>query len=422
MIILSKTSNLPLILKASAILGVTEVLFSILFRYLGLEDFQMVPYLRLVTTVFLIAYLFYKKLIIKDSIKRIVYYNSLNNKLVFYWILITLICLIVGIFRLNPILYIITDFFYIFFGFLFYRIIQTSVNINSEIQKLEINTVHNTFIILLLLLSIICLFSKINIPSFLLVLSLSFSFFFFFKKKHLYTFLYFIPFIIQFTTANRAILIVFLLFATLSFFNRPISEKTLFKVISLSVTAIIVTPYILSFSIKQILPLISDGSVLKARLDQVKMLMEGKYNWNSPEMLSLKQRIDEVLIVLKFWTANVFNFVFGGGLGATIEGHSFKDVGVGSSAILGKEKIHNIHILPFSLIFRYGLFGLILFYLLLKNLFFNLFKVLTTKNSIYSSLILFQISWIIYSLPAASFLWTSPIFWFLLAFDYGKNK
>lgn len=404
------------------LLGTVEVFFSIIFSYLGFEAFQMVPYLRLLNVIFVLLFLIKKRLITKRTITKLDKKNKFNNKLLLYWVFITVISFLIGIIRLNPIVYLITDLVYILIGVLLYRIAQINIDVEDDLDKLENNrNIHNSFLLFLISTSIICSVFKIGLPSFLLVLSVNFALYFFLKKEYSFSFFYLVPFILQIIVSNRAILIVFIIIFILSFFRRPMKKEKLIRIFLYSVVLLLIMPFLLSFSIRQVLPLLSDESTLKPRLAQILMLTEGKYKWDSPEMLSLKQRFDELFLVVDFWIDNVFNFIFGGGLGATINGNSFKDAGVGTSAILGKEKIHNIHILPFSLLFRYGLLGLFLFYFLIKKAFIGLIKNLTTKTSVLNCLILFQVCWIIYSIPAASFLWTCPLFWILLAYENEKN-
>ena len=119
---------------------------------------------------------------------------------------------------------------------------------------------------------------------------------------------------------------------------------------------------------------------------------------------------------------NPFNFLFGGGMGATIEGFSFKDSGIADSALLGKTAIHNIHLLPFSLIFRYGVIGIGLFFMLVYNLFKYLFRIILWESSLFKTLIVFQFCWILYSFPAASYLWTCPLFWITLAYVSNEKR
>jgi hypothetical protein len=155
---------------------------------------------------------------------------------------------------------------------------------------------------------------------------------------------------------------------------------------------------------------------------QIMLIFNGKANWNSPTMLSLAQRVQEAKLVFEYWTSSIYNFLFGGGMGATIQGFSFKDDGVANSALLGKSAIHNIHLLPFSLIFRYGVFGVFIFILLMKNVLNYFFKILLSQNSLFKTLIIFQFSWILYSIPAASYLWTCPLFWITLAYISNEKK
>jgi hypothetical protein len=151
-------------------------------------------------------------------------------------------------------------------------------------------------------------------------------------------------------------------------------------------------------------------------------LLKGNVDWNSPSFLSLKQRIDEAKIVVQYWCSNPIHFLFGGGMGATVEGFGFKDTGVAGSALLGKSSIHNIHLLPFSLIFRHGILGIVLFIILIYNLIKYFFKIILSQKSLFKTVIVFQFCWILYSFPAASYLWTCPLFWITLAYISNEKR
>jgi hypothetical protein len=208
-----------------------------------------------------------------------------------------------------------------------------------------------------------------------------------------------------------------------SFAQNRLLKRNLKTLLLLSVFLLIFSFFFLDDILKFIINYLPEKSTLKDRLAQIYlMLSKGKINWSSPAMLSLSQRIDEAKLVTVNWVSNPFNFLFGGGMGATIEGFAFKDEGVTNSALLGKSAIHNIHLLPFSLLFRYGLFGVIIFLLLIYNLLKYFFIIILSENSLIKTLIIFQFSWILYSIPAASYLWTCPLFWITLAYISNERK
>ena len=105
------------------------------------------------------------------------------------------------------------------------------------------------------------------------------------------------------------------------------------------------------------------------------------------------------------------------GPGATIDGTTFFiDDSVLNSALLGSNQIHNIHLLPFAFIFRYGMVGLFFFGVLCLVLYNSFIKLLDEKEddrTLFWNL--FLVCWFFFSIPASSFLWSMPVFWISLS-------
>jgi hypothetical protein len=421
MIFKLKQTELPTIFNYILYVSFIEICFSYIFRIIGLQVFQMIPYLRLVS-VFSTFFFFNKGRYIKANIINVNIKNNLENKLVLIWLSFTIISFLIGVIKRNSIVYLFSDAIYIFFGYFLYRIFLTNESLISEIKTINRNQ-EKKFIFFVVILSLIALFLKVDLPTFFIVFSISYSLYFFGKKKYLLTVCLLLPFLLQIVTSGRALLFIFLLFIFFSATQNKFSKKSINQF--LTITVILLSTSL--FFIVDVLNIIIDflpqqGSTLKDRLVQIMLIFEGKANWNSPNMLSLAQRFHEAKLVLEFWLKNPFNFLFGGGLGATIEGFAFKDVGVVNSALLGKASIHNIHLLPFSLIFRYGILGIYIFIHLLLISYNSFIKILLFKNTFFKALVFFQFSWILYSIPAASYLWTCPLFWITLAYLSNEKK
>ena len=277
------------------------------------------------------------------------------------------------------------------------------------------------FIGIIIFLTIIATIFKIIAPSFLIIFTMCYSLYLFKEKNYKIAFFYLIPFFLQILSANRALILVFMVLIFFAFTSEKISKRniTIFSVSSIVI--FIALFYFLEDILKVIIEAMDESSTLRHRLVQLQSVFSGKINWNTPSALSLKQRLVEINLVIEFWFSSVFNFTFGGGLGATLDGSTFKDKGVVASAILGKSHIHNIHVLPFSIILRYGFLGLIFIGLLL-NLFLKYFKIILFEGKSYLlPLYLFVFCWILYSIPAASFLWTTPLFWLTLSVNSNEN-
>jgi len=398
------------------------MLFYYLFDSFGYQKFQMIPYLRLVVLLFSFSYFLANRLISIQSFFKISIKINSENLLVLLWLIFVCVGFVIGIFHKNPILYLFTDSIYILYGYFLYRMFSGSPKLRYELDVPLTHIQESLFVKTIFLFSIIALILKIELPSFLVVFSLAFSLYLYNKKKYGLLFLSTTPFLLQIVTSNRALLIVFVLVLFFALVQNKFSKKNISTFLVVSCVFIILNFFFLDDLLKLSFNFLPDNSALKNRLVQLYLLLKGNVDWNSPSFLSLKQRTDEAMIVLDYWVSSPIHFLFGGGMGATIEGFAFKDEGVINSALLGKTAIHNIHLLPFSLIFRHGILGLFLFFILIYNLIKYLFIIILSANSFFKSLVVFQFCWILYSFPAASYLWTCPLFWITLAYISNEKR
>lgn len=415
-------TNFPIYIKFIIYISLVEIIFSFLFYRIGFQAFQMIPYLRFVILFF--SGLFFSGLIFKNKhLFSINIAKNPENILVLFWVSFTIIGILIGILNKNPILYFITDFIYILFGYIIYRIFLTDKRLINEI-KIGLNAKQEKKLLFyFLIITILAFLLKVEMPSFLVIFSLVYSLYFFGLRKFKNMAICTMPFLFQFLTANRALLLVYIFIVFFYFTQNKFSKR---NIINLFIF-IFLFSFLMFFFMQDLLKVIinilpENSNILRDRLVQIYLIFSGKANWNSPSMLSLKQRIDEANIVISFWFSNPLNFFFGGGMGATMDGYAFKDTGVGDSALLGKSAIHNIHLLPFSLIFRYGFFGLVIFVLFLNNFFKYFIRIITSNKSQFTIIVCFQFCWILYSMSAASYLWTSPFFWITLAYLSNEKK
>jgi hypothetical protein len=417
---ISKT-KLPIIFEYILFASFIEVCMFYFFNLIGLQIFQMIPYLRLIS-IFITTFFFFKPKYLKPNFFSISIANNSENKLVLYWLFFTIIGLFIGVLKGNSILYLFTDVIYVVFGYLLYRLFLLNSELLSE-MNFELNgKQERKFVYIILILSILALILHVDLPSYFIIFSLCFSLYLFNKKKLILTFLCLLPFFFQIITSGRALLFVFIFILFFSLTQNKFSKTNIKNLLIILFVIIIIGMFFLGNFLEIIINYLPQKSSLKDRLMQIMLIFNGKANWNSPTMLSLAQRVQEAKLVFEYWTSSIYNFLFGGGMGATIQGFSFKDDGVANSALLGKSAIHNIHLLPFSLIFRYGVFGVFIFILLMKNVLNYFFKILLSQNSLFKTLIVFQFSWILYSIPAAAYLWTCPLFWITLAYISNEKK
>lgn len=416
MLTIRKKIDLPILFEFFIFIGIVELFFHFILKSFGYQQFQMYPYLRLFNMLFSFLFLFSKGLVSINKMITINLKNTQENKLILFWLFATIICFFVGVINQNSVLYLFTDSIYIFYGYFLFRTFcnDTSLQnmLNIELTKKQ----DKRFVSLIVIMSVISFALGLVFPNFLLVFTIVYALHLYNKKEYLFSFLLTIPFWFQILATNRSMLMTVGLVLFFKIFQNRFTRERLNQFFYVITFFAVLGYFFLDDFFYSIYDLLPPGSDFKLRMYQLYSIMNGHFDWNSPSFLSLRQRFDEAELVIKYWLSNPMNFIFGGGMGATIEGFAFDDASVISSAILGTSKIHNIHFLPIAFIFRYGVLGIIIFIMLLLLVVKYLLIVMTSKPSIFTTIIIFQFCWILYSMPSASFLWPNPLFWVLFAY------
>lgn len=400
-----------------------EIVLSLCLSLVGITGFSGTPYLRLGLILFTIVYFIKDSLNFKInlSLKSVISYQDLFVKL---FLISTLISLPIGFFNKNPMVYFVTDFVYVFFGtFLFFVIKRgkslNSVNISSLIDNRNFFKKLSYFF---LLITFICVLSNLEVSALLPITLIVLIFLNVIIRNYVLACFMLIPYLYLVLSSNRTQLIVFLLvvfFLILRYIRKYFSLKTVF--LYSFIFGILFFIFRIQL-LEGLLIFIDKNSNIGYRINQLLFIFKEGIDFSNPYFTSVSQRILEAQAVYNYWTTNLYTFIFGAGSGGVIDGSEvFNDPSVLESALLGADKIHNIHILPMALIYRYGLFGLCLFVILL------IMAIKSAKNSLDSSNLqkifwnLFFLSWFVFSMPAASFLWTMPLFWISLVMINNKN-
>jgi hypothetical protein len=376
---------------------------------MGIYGFAQSPYKRL-TQLSLISLFF---IAIAYNSKLAFYYNhqSSNEKsFVYFWLNITIIASVIGIVFTNFSVYFFTDFLYIFIGFLsflaVYHVFQAHAHANTG--QIGWRKAHTATLIIIILLSL-WLTPKLPNPSILLIIM-----FYLLFTNRFWAFITtsFIAIILN-PDLNRAFLAVYLLLFTLYIFSATsFSIKTKLSILSTSLLFFII---ILPATLESLLAsqLITNTNLLN-RLNGLYEL----FSFTDITELSIPilQRIIEAKLVLQAWLQTPVTFLFGLGSGATINNADMVDTTVSSNALLGGGAIHNIHILPFALIFKYGLLGIVLFVWLTLIIYRSVVELLKNQRltDIETISHLTVISIFIFALPASNYLWSTPLFWIAL--------
>ncbi|WP_143744271.1 oligosaccharide repeat unit polymerase [Polaribacter tangerinus] len=374
--------------------------------------FTLTPYFRIVLLLFTACFFILDIINIRFplSFKKNISYQKL---FVFGWLSFASVSVIIGLVNKNPILYVATDFIYIAFGATLFFIID------SNKAKFILNySRFYLFSMLLLSLGYICLFFNIKAPAILLILMAIVSFIKILNGKTISAIFILIPYFLLVVSTNRTQIIIFFLLFFIFLLKKIRTVYTSRAVIFFGLIFMILIYLLKEQILEMALLVINPKGNIGYRINQIAIIFNKGIDYSNPFFISIVQRITEAKIVVKYWTSDIFTFIFGLGSGGTIDGSMFySDSSVLNSSLLGAKRVHNIHLLPFSLIFRYGLIGLIFFFILLRIVYQSFIKVLNEDNNIGKIFWnLFLISWLIFSMPASSYLWSMPVFWISLAF------
>lgn len=384
-----------------------EIFFKITLNFFEMGSFTMAPYLRLCLIFFTLLFFCSDILRLKIPINKTISKASYQNIFVFGWFIFALISILIGLINKNPTLYVITDFIYVFLGTLLFYITD-----RNNKHYITFNF-FNRFSRILIIISLFCFITKINPPALLLILMIISVYINILKKRFMLALFLLIPYFILVVSTNRAQLVIFCLMVFILFLKKNKHYFTTKSVIFIGGAILFLLYFIKQQVLDTVLLFVNQNNSIGLRLKQISVILKEGIDYSNPYFTSISQRIIEAQIVINNWTANIINFLFGLGSGATIDGSKFfKDNSVLNSALLGATKIHNIHLLPFSLIFRYGIIGLFLFIHLSVIIYKSFIKVLNEDDDFQKIFWnLFLIFWFFFSIPASSFLWSMPLFW-----------
>ncbi|TXD49697.1 oligosaccharide repeat unit polymerase [Polaribacter sp. IC073] len=388
---------------------ILDFFLSIASNFFEAKGFALTPYFRILLILFTVIYFVidFFNINMKRKVNKLFTFNEI---FVYGWFAFAMLSISLGLINRNPIIYIITDFLYVLIGTVLFYIFQ----------YLKSNQTYDFFDIskILIVLGIICITFNLKVPAILLVLMIVFVYVNIIKKKYFSSLFLLIPYFIMVLSSNRTQLVVFFIMVLLLLLRKSRNYFSTNSVIVFGISLLILAFCFKVEVLQTLLYFFNPKSNIGFRIYQIIVIFKEGIDYSSSFFVSISQRIIEVQVVIEYWTSDFVTFIFGSGSGGTIDGSKlFNDNSVLNSALLGGEKIHNIHILPFSLIFRYGFIGLMLFLMLLLIVYKSIIKVLnekTNEQKLFWNL--FLIFWFFFSIPAASFLWSMPVFWISLAY------
>ncbi len=407
-----------IIVFAFSIICLEVVVISTL-NNVGITGFSVIPYIRMITVFFTFIYFFFDFINFRHQIIK--FTLSLENILVLLWVSLLFNGVLIGVFLENNILYIITDFIYILFGFFLYTIssyyltvINKSKTITNDGKLINISSV------VILFLAVFSFLLNSHLNGGFIIFACAWMLIVLINKKYTLSFLLMIVLILG--VSSRASLVT-LLCVVLVYIYREINQLSVISKMIGKLGVFLLTPVLLFILFMTLYNYLPHDHPIYYRLNQFVILLSGSVDYSSKQLISIMQRVVEAKEVLSQVTQNTVTIIFGSGLGATIPGTAMIDSSVTNASFTGGGSIHNIHILPFALLHKHGVFGIIIFTLLVLNFFKSIAFLVRLKQPLPPLLLVFSnayfISIFLFALPASNFLWTSALFWISLGFkDY----
>lgn len=315
-------------------------------------------------------------------------------------------------------LYLYSDTAYLLTGVIIYALLTS--NRKLYLNSKNTSTLLSNLSMLAILLSI--LFTPLNyldlyIPPMALLLLLSFiPVLPYIKKRLLLGSLIFITIFLNLPLLNRASYItvsaafIILMYVILrsskkAEIDAKILQPALFLLILLFATFIYISQ--------------NPQSALHHRVAQITQLATQKNNYQEMP-IQLAQRLYEKELVIHEISENQYGWLIGLGPGSTLDMSGSEDISVLNSQFIGAEKSHNVHLLPFAILYRSGILGLLFWSTILISSISLLRTFSTNLKSPYKNIHILGVvssSYVIFcfinAIPAASHLTSDPTMFYM---------
>lgn len=389
--------------------------FSFSLSIIGVIGFSAIPYIRMFS-VFIIFLLFFRYYINLSKWLKLYKIKNAENLLILIFLIGIIIDFIIGGLYRNPLIYLLGDFLFILNGIILYNI--TTQLINKYLRTYQTILILKKSFFLFLFLNITFYLLNFKLEGTAITFLISLLILFLIYKQYIYFF--FLLAISLYNFQNRATFFSFLVLIFIYYLSKVDYKKIYNKIkVLFSFFLLLFSTIIITWIIYKYLP---KSHPLVNRIEQLILLIN--MDFENKNLIPILQRIIEAKLVIEQWTSDIFHIIFGSGLGATISGKYVIDTSVINASFIGTDAIHNIHILPFALLHKFGLIGMIIFlillYLFLKSIKFLINNIDISRIKKNENLLLYWanvyfIVIFLFSLPASSFLWTNPLFWIALA-------
>lgn len=374
---------------------------------LGAKGFAAIPYTRAIYTALLVGsiFMFVPMYLLNRKI------NLQKNDVIIITVIVylSLFSASIGFLKNNSLAYLLADTAYLLLGLLIYLFTKLG-NVFIYYDNRSINKIA-LFLGGSLLISRFVLELNALLPSLFFLLG-AILVYCIFSNYWRGMWICLIPILIMTPFLNRTapLAVILLIILTLSIMVLRGKIIKTFKII-LPTTFILIISGLLISNISLLFQFDLDHTPLGRRVISTLQVF-GNDAIDVTKDLSFQQRLYEVQKVNEKLGTNPLNWLLGVGYGGTIDMSASLDSSVKDSALLGETEVHNVHILPAAVVFRYGLLGLFVLLLLILK-----FVVIIFKEEEPSMLIpaMSSIIVIFYSFSASSVMVTEPLLWFSMA-------
>lgn len=372
-----------------------------LTHLLGIVGFTAMPYVRLVVVA--AAMLFVAVFLLQTRLKPTLASGNLWRAVLALQGL-GLVYLILGLLRQNSHFYLVTDFAYLVMFFLTFLLGAWCYRIGR--LRFSYDTMLRVVLALVCLTSFCWVFDlQVGTPPELLILwgcalviALAY-------KRYFHACLLLLAVVPQIAGVNRALLLAIAGGLMIYFFSSAWVKK-IRLVCVLTVSLLALTLVLNGLGILQ-------GSSFERRIDETLTLLSAEEGSDMP--VPLQQRLYEGELVRQDIQQSMppVSLLFGMGAGYTFDMTQSTDSSVVNSQLLGGQHTHNIHLLSYALLARFGLLGaacFIFIFLTCARRAYVLFRRIPTDKSTVELLAnLFVVLLFLFSIPASSFLFSSML-------------
>lgn len=373
---------------------------ALLSKALGIGGFSAMPYIRVfnVLSAVLFVALFLVRSRLRPALSRQRFHRAMLALLG-----LSVVYLGIGLVRENNRLYLLTDFVYLL---MFYLTFLMGAGLYAAQAARYSHRHMMTWIIVLTAITSVLTQLKVGTPSDLLILWGACLVMAVARRDYLHSLLLVLAVAPQLPVLNRALVLAIVGGVLLLFISSSLSRKVKVLVLTLALCSAV----FFVFSSTSFL----QGSNFERRIKETTSLVFGPQTAELP--LPLQQRIYEGEVVHHdiAQASPLLATLFGLGHGYTLDMTSSIDESVVNSQLMGGQNTHNIHLLNYALLARFGVLGSLCFvYLcaLAVGRVYHLFKAAATdRNSLELLANLYIVMLILFAATASSFLFSSMLF------------